>query len=740
MIRTVEPKTDHETYGDDLDIRALGAAVRRKKFWIIIPTLAAILVAGAFVTFVKPRYSAEAQVLLENQENFFTRPERAEIPRDNAVAPDAEGVASQVQLVTSRDLGRRAIAALNLVGNPEFDPLSRGLGSISRVLVLFGLMRDPTRIPAEDRVLETYLERLTVYSPPKTRILTVEFRSADPELAARAANEIVTLYLEMQSEAKRDAAKTAATSLAAQISDLRVKVARAEADAEQFRASNGLLAGTNNMTITGQQLAELNTELSKARTSQADAQAKASLIRDMIRQNRIGDVADVANNDLVRRIAEQRVTAKAQMALESRTLLPGHPRIKELTAQIADFDAQLRAAADKTARALENEAKFASTRVANLEAAIEQQKKSVTLANSDDVRLRELERISQSYRDQLQSNMTKYQEAVGREDSPATPADARIIARAAVPQDPSFPKKMPTLFFGAIAGLVFSLGAVVAGELLSGRNVKPQADPTPPPPPRPRQIFEPLKAFGRSAAAARMAAATTSVPEAKKEPEHPSEQEFIHGVSPEAETLLLASKTEKPQEFIKQNSRKLRLSEEGRGVRIIATSLADDSMAATRLIGFARELAREGRPIVVDIEPHSTKFAALIGDRPRGSLGLTDLVDGKASFAEVIHRDQASRLHFVSFGMARAFEPEEFDLVLDALSQTYDYLLVAAPPLKSSDLAKNLAAHADLVALAAPEKCVEADLVDASEELFAAGATEVVVLDGHFEEVTRVVA
>jgi uncharacterized protein involved in exopolysaccharide biosynthesis/Mrp family chromosome partitioning ATPase len=828
MIKAAEAEADQDAYGDEIDMRALWAAVRRKKAWIIIPTLAALLVGAAFVTVVKPRYTAEAQVLLENQENFFTRPERTEMGRDSSTGPDAENVASQVQLVTSRDLGRRAVAALHLVGNPEFDPLANGLGALGRVMVLFGLMRDPTLTPPEDRVLEAYLDRLTVYSPPKTRVVTIQFRSNDPELAAHAANVIAALYLDMQSEAKRDAAKAAAASLATEISSLRVKLAHAEADAEQFRASTGLLAGTNNMSITGQQFVELNTELSKARTSQADAQAKASLIRDMIKQGRVGDVPDVANNDLVRRIAEQRVTAKSQLSLESRTLLPGHPRIKELTAQIAGLDAELRAAAEKTARALENDAWIASSRVSNLETAIAQQKKSVTIANTDDVRLRELLSIVQGYRDQLQSSTTKYQEATARENSPATPADARIFAKASVPQEPTYPKKLPTLIFAGVAGFVLSLGGIVAGELLSGRNrksdsrepdggksarKKPDRIPDAPRPALKPTVMQRLEAFGRAArnpgtivavdnpveedkpaaqalgkvepalkedepiapvltvdtsAAPALDTDVAATPDIKKdafaapvlaaappiapvrEAALPPPLALTPASMPIVEPILEESapampvaqkaeqETEKLQTEVKDESPTLPptlapLRNAEKGVRIIATSLADDVTAAARLVAFARELAREGRPIIVDLDAHSTRLSALVGSRPRASLGLTDLINGQASFAEIIHRDHASRLHFVSFGMMPIGEPAELDLIFDALSQTYEFLIIAAPALAASGLAKELAAHADLVALAAPTARVEAVLEAASDELYAAGAVEVIVLEGKIE-------
>ena len=79
-----------------------------------------------------------------------------------------------------------------------------------------------------------------------------------------------------------------------------------------------------------QQLGEIATKLAEARAAQSDAQAKAQTLRDLLKMGRLSDAGDIAKSDLVRRIADQRVAVRAQLAAESRTLLPGHPRIKEL--------------------------------------------------------------------------------------------------------------------------------------------------------------------------------------------------------------------------------------------------------------------------------------------------------------------------------------------------------------------------------------------------------------------------
>ena len=282
------------------------------------------MLVGLYVTFATRQYTAQTQILLENQETFFTRPDRVNIPSETATQLDEAAVASQVQLISAPDIARRAIRQLKLAGNPEFDPYVH-INPITRALMLVGLLPDPTRESAESRMVEVFGQKLVVYSPPKTRVVTIEFTSRDRDLAARAANTVAELYIQEQSAAKRAQAQAAAEALSAQIIDLRTRLTKADHEREQYRSKSGLLAGTNNMTIGGQQLADINSDLSKARSIQADAQAKASMIRDLLRSGKAADVADVTNNDIVRRIWDQRTLAQAQLALESRTLLPGPP-------------------------------------------------------------------------------------------------------------------------------------------------------------------------------------------------------------------------------------------------------------------------------------------------------------------------------------------------------------------------------------------------------------------------------
>ncbi len=184
------------TRAREVDLGLVFEAVAAWKRWLIGMPLAALVLTGAVLALQPPRYSAEAQIRIG--------PRHAGLIglRANLALMDASAAASQAQLIASRDLGRRAIEDLGLEDNPEFDPVTRGLGPGVRALIFLGIMRDPARKSPHDRVLEAYQDRLQVRTPGGGNLVTIAFQSGDPELAANAANIIADLYLEMRAGAK----------------------------------------------------------------------------------------------------------------------------------------------------------------------------------------------------------------------------------------------------------------------------------------------------------------------------------------------------------------------------------------------------------------------------------------------------------------------------------------------------------------------------------------------------------
>jgi succinoglycan biosynthesis transport protein ExoP len=650
--------------GDELDIAGIGNAVVRRKKLITGATAGCFLAALAFLALYKPTYTGGSRVLIENQESYFTQPDRTS-GGNASPAPDAEAIASQVELIKSRDIARETIRQLGLKGNPEFDPLAAGQGVVSRIMMMIGLKSSLRQLSSEDRILKYYSKKLMVFESPKSRVVNIQFSAKDPKLAARGANTIADIYIATQQKAKRERARVAAVSLGTLIGDLRSKLAVAEGRVESFRSRTGLMVGANNALIPSQQLSEIIAQLAAARTNMADAQAKAQLIRDQIRRGRLGDVSEVSKDENVRRVVAQRAAVRAQLASESRTLGPAHPRIKEIRAQLTSVDNELRSAALKAARGLENDAKIAKVRVENLQAAISSQQARVGATSTDQVKLRELELEAKLIKDQLEANLTKYREALARQNALSTPGDARIVSRAIEPIEPSFPKKVPVLVFATLAGFVLSLGYVLSAELLSGRAFVARA---PHPVGRsfaPQEVEEPVS-VGRSrtyVAANDEVTAPAAYPVRRK--------------------LTAVEK--------RLASRISAMQEEGYGKRIVVCAESEQADHAAAIEPIARALSSRHRVILTD----------MTGRLQAGYAGLSELLEGLCSFGQAIERDEGSRLHVISRGAGEVPMGVDFDAVLEALSLTYDFIFIVMPDEKDHTGVQALAAAADLVMVAA---------------------------------------
>ena len=68
------PKPVAASESGDLDLHALGQALMRKRSWIIVPTVLALVASLAAVNMITPRYKSEARILIDGRENVFLRP------------------------------------------------------------------------------------------------------------------------------------------------------------------------------------------------------------------------------------------------------------------------------------------------------------------------------------------------------------------------------------------------------------------------------------------------------------------------------------------------------------------------------------------------------------------------------------------------------------------------------------------------------------------------------------------
>lgn len=647
------------------DILGLGRLLWSKKSKIIGFTLIAAAAAFVVVNAITPRYRSESRLLLEVRENVFMRAEAEKNTAERSNL-DPEAVTSQIQVALSRDLAHDVIKKEKLDENPEFD----GGGVMASLLGLVGVGRDPGSLTKEERVLQAYYERINVYAIEKSRVIAIDFDSANPELAARVANTVAETYLSLQQSAKQDQTRAAGNWLAVEIDKMRAKVGDAEAKVEDYRARTNLFVGTNNTSLPGQQLTEINSQIAAARGQKADLEARARQLRDQVRSGRPVESSDIANSESMRRLVEQRVALRSQLAEQSSTLLDQHPRIKELRAQIGELDRQIKVEGERLARQLDNDAAVAGNRVESLMTSLDQVKKLASQNNEQDVQLRALEREAKTQRDLLESYLAKYREASARDNINAAPPEARIISRATPAIKPTYPKKTPTVLIAAFAAFALAAGFTVTGALLAPapaagayaaynypapgfehQPIEPRTMPlmaSPPIAPPSMPVMPPQLA--QRFAPAGMGAGHAGMPAMAPMP--------VSSVEQVANTLRQAG-------------------DSGRRVTVVGAMRNVGTTYAA--ISIARALAKEANVVLVDLAFGAPNLSVISTDP--GAPGIADLVRGTAGFGDIITRDQFSNVHLIATGevggdaAALAASPM-LATVIEALVRSYNHVVI----------------------------------------------------------------
>jgi len=617
-----------------------------------------MLLVILWLGFVTPTYTVESRVLLSPRSGEISSFDAQTQPLN----PDAETVQSELQVLTSRPLLLRLVRDLKLESNPEFRPAQ---GLLSRILGF-----DAPRT-SENNAVDRVARQLRVYQMGTSRVLAIEFTSTNPRTAAIVANRMAELYIDQQIDRKNEINSEATRWLSSQIDELRSKVLASEAAVEAFRAQSGLLM-TNGTTLPQQQLTDLNAQLGVAEAARAEAQAKLANARAMHASGvNVNASAEVLQSPLIQSLRGQEVTLRAQIAQMLETLLPTHPRVMEAQANLADLELQIEREVRKITSALESEAKVASGRVAAIRADLNKLQERMGTANQDDVKLRSLERDAAANRTLLESYLKRYEEATSRIGADDRTSDARIVSRAEIPGQPTFPKKGSVLFLATIAGLIIAFLSALLIEV-----------------------------FSRGFRTADQLERVTGMPFLGVLPE-------LDGVArnggPVAETMrdpygLYAEAIR----GLQGNVLTARVGQ-NRARSVLVTSSHSGEGKSTTAASLARILALGGyRTILIDADLRAPSLQLLLGMEP--TAGLAELLTGRAHFGQVIRQDYGSYAHVMQAGgqlanPTAALASSQMLWILRALEQTYDFIIIDSPAVMAAADAQVLAKIADVTVL-----------------------------------------
>lgn len=448
-----------------MDMGAMLGALFARSLRIILVTVLVLAATYAVLLFVPRMYESTAGLLVEQRSSALARAANEQASSQPSIPVEAM-MSSQIELIKSRNTLLEVIDRENLRSVPELT--DAGFSPLGTIMQLLGRRSEPRSI--DERVLSNINGNLSVVRERDSAVISVRYRARDPELAARIANAIAEAHVRRRGQLTLADTAEASDWLLQEIERLRVRVREAEDAVAEYRVENDLFTGANNVSIRDQQLSAIAAQISAAQERKNAALSRANLIRGLLQAGQpIDGVEDVRASVGIQQLSQSLANLQGELAQRSSTLLPNHPTIKALRAQIAEIEEQIAREGRRVANALEAEARIEADLEQSLNDELARGKLNVSTATRDTVELQGLEREAKAQRDLLESYLLKYSDAISRTDTSSALPDVRVVTFAAPAVEPASPKSSLILAAVGFVAIALQVGGVLFGELMSGR-------------------------------------------------------------------------------------------------------------------------------------------------------------------------------------------------------------------------------------------------------------------------------
>ena len=707
---------------DDIQMSTVFAALKTQAHWLILASAILGLATFAILSMMAPKYLSEAElaIVAQGSANAFADPRNPSASPDLVTTRmDKEAINTHVKAMQSPELLEQIAANLHLKDRSEFNSALGPVDTLGSILRLVGIGGPKSGETERDRVLSAVRSRLQVYSAKESRFIGVRVTSIDPQLAADIANGIVENYRASIAQQGVVEVDDQQDVLRGKIDKLTPEVAAAETEIDRYRGQiDGFRGGAQNTGLNEQQMSELTAELTKAKAARGEAEARAKSAREMMKLGSADALPDVQKSPLIQNLVQQRVRIERQISEQSTTLLPGHPRMRQMNADLAGLKLQIKDEVAKIVDSLDKEARVVQGREDSIEKSLADIKARVVTNAPEEAKLRQLEANAKAKRTELESLQARLESNRKKLDTRAQPVEAQIISKAQPDSVPIFPKKVQLSALMAFAALIFGTAWTVAKTLFQsargGGTVAARSRPSPS-----SLRAEPvLTAQPQPKAEPQPKVQAQSKMQAQLEVQTQSQQQQQPSMSPlptPPMSLQAAVTTERNISALARRLKDARVADNGH--RTILTGEIASIDASAEALGLAKAIAEGGHYVlVVDWSPSGEGFAGTAGLEP--SKGFNDLLRGEALFDEIIQRLPGSTVQAIASGKAsdadHEIDSDQLNLILDALDEAYDHIIVAGRHDEARKLFETIEGRFDAGIVVVDPPRVPPILVDAS--------------------------
>lgn len=426
------------------------------------------LVAGALVGFLfslpqTPTYSARSTIEVQNLNDNYLNLRGLEPIAINYAADSY--VQTQLHVLQSDTLLGRVIERMKTKMGSE-DKVILPSSRIRSWLAALGV-KTPDSVSGPEQAIIEAAQSLSVRGSGLTRIIRIETESSDPKLAADFVNTLTQEYIEQSLQSRWNATQATGTWLTRQLTDLQIKLEKAEDELHRYASVAGLIFTSATENVADLKLKQIQEEYLRA---QADRIGKQSRF-EQASSSPPEALPEVLEDATLRNHQAKLSDLRREHAELISVLTPEHPKVERVEAQIAAMADILTKERTNILHRIRNEYEAASRREKLLGSAQAVQAKTVGEQAEKAVHYKILQREVESTRQLYESMLQKMKEAGVA--SAMSVSNIRVIDPAKAPKTPSKPNLAYTSMLGLLGGAFLGVAFVSMREKIDRRLKSP---------------------------------------------------------------------------------------------------------------------------------------------------------------------------------------------------------------------------------------------------------------------------
>jgi succinoglycan biosynthesis transport protein ExoP len=458
------------------EIADLLGIARRGWLFIVAGTTLGLICASMILSIVPPIYKAGSRIVFERTNPRYMQTNKV----SNEPIIDDYDTLGQTYVISSESVLLQVVRSLSLASDPDFvgEKNSQTLGS--RVRGLFRNTAQALGFPEKRSIaprgdpekiaLDGVLRNLTVSREDVASVVTIAFSWKDPVKAASIVNAIVDTYINESIADKMKSTNVAGRVVQERVEELKQQAKDAERALLEYKMANNLV-GTAKGTLSGEQLATLQTHLTNARVAMAEARA---------RMERIASDPDASalfapDNGLITKLRADLLDLSVRANDIEGRVGKGHLAAVKLRNQMEEVREAIASEQRRIAGSFGKDYELARAQYDELSSTISRVMGEEGANSEVQARMRELESAAETLRS-LYDRMLQQSSQMNRvESQPSITPDARVLMRANPPlQTESSKKRLLILASGSVMGLLLGVAILLIRNFPFGVFRTPQ--------------------------------------------------------------------------------------------------------------------------------------------------------------------------------------------------------------------------------------------------------------------------